>query len=219
MGAAGRGRLNGTTRERILFEASFLFANRGYHATTTREIAEAVGIKQPSLFHHFESKGAIAEALLEWDLGNILPYTQRLASSPGSPAVRLYTYLIADIEHTTRAPYNLNGIYAEDVMGDPAFARWYRLRMELHNAVERIVRQGMEAGELIKMRPDVAREAVMGVVIRVLSLYSGRRKGADVADQAATLMLRGLLVDPSRLEEVRRAAHAGLESAAQPTAR
>jgi hypothetical protein len=59
----------------------------------------------------------------------------------------------------------------------------------------------------------------MGVVIRVLSLYSGRRKGADVADQAATLMLRGLLVDPSRLEEVRRAAHAGLESAAQPTAR
>lgn len=216
MGAWGRTKLNGTTRERILFEASFLFARRGYHATTTREIAEAVGIRQPSLFHHFESKAAIAEALLDWDLGHILPYTRRLAAMPGSAAVRLYIYLIADIKHTTGAPYNLNGIYGDDVMGDPAFARWYRKRIELHNVVERIARQGMESGELIKMRPEVVRESIMGVVIRVLSLYSGRRRGGDVADQAASLMLRGLLVDPSRVDEVRRAAHEGLDRVAEP---
>jgi AcrR family transcriptional regulator len=217
MGARGRAKLNGTTRERILFEASFLFAGRGYHATTTREIAEAVGIRQPSLFHHFESKGAIAEALLDWDLGNILPYARALAQQPGSAAVRLYTYLIRDLKHLTQAPYNLNGIYAEDVMGDPAFARWARRRVELHLAVERIVRQGMEEGEFVTMRADVVREAIAGIVTRTLSLYSGgRRRSTDLSDQIAGLVLRGLLPDPSRLDEVRRAAHAGLDRAASP---
>jgi AcrR family transcriptional regulator len=219
MGAqtVGRAKLNGSTRERILFEASFLFARRGYHATTTREIAEAVGIRQPSLFHHFESKGAIADALLEWDLGHILPYAQALASRNGSAAVRLYTYLIHDLKHLTLAPYNLNGIYAEDVMGDPAFAQWARRRVELHSAVERIVRQGMEAGEFVSIRSDVVREAIAGIVTRTLSLYSGgRRQRSDLGDQIAGLVLRGLLPDPLRLDEVRRAAHRGLDKAASP---
>ncbi len=214
--AVGKAKLNGSTRDRILFEASFLFARRGYHAATTRGIAEAVGIRQPSLFHHFESKAGIAEALLAWDLGHILPYAQRLASGKGSAAVRLYTYLFHDVKHLTRAPYNLNGIYAEDVMGDPAYARWAKRRAELHNAVERIVRQGMQSGEFISMRPDVVREAIAGIVTRTLSLYSGRRQSTDLGDQIAGLVLRGLLADPSTLEEVRRAAHEALDKVASP---
>ncbi|HYM51791.1 MAG TPA: TetR/AcrR family transcriptional regulator [Candidatus Limnocylindrales bacterium] len=216
MGAGGRAKLNGSTRERILFEASFLFARRGFHATTTREIAEAVGIRQPSLFHHFESKGSIAEALLQWDLGHILPYAQALASKEGSAAVRLYSYLIHDLKHLTLAPYNLNGIYAEDVMGDPAFSRWAKRRVELHSVVERIVRQGMEAGELVNMRPDVVREAIAGIVTQTLRLYSGRRQTADLGDQIAGLVLRGLLPDPSKLDAVRHAAYASLDQAVSP---
>lgn len=215
MGARGRAKLNGTTRERILFEASFLFAGRGYHATTTREIAEAVGIRQPSLFHHFESKGAIAEALLDWDLGNILPYARALAQQPGSAAVRLYTYLIRDLKHLTQAPYNLNGIYAEDVMGDPAFSRWARRRVELHSTVERIVKQGMETGEFISMRPDVVREAIAGIVTRTLTLYSGRQRSTDLSDQIAGLVLRALLSDAVRLDNVRDSAHKGLDRVAE----
>ena len=38
-----------STRERILLEASYLFSRWGYHNTTTRDIAVAVGIRQPSL--------------------------------------------------------------------------------------------------------------------------------------------------------------------------
>ena len=68
---AGQARRNNgsETRERILVEASRLLAIRGYHGTTTREIARAVGISQPSLFFHFPSKGAIANELYRLDLG------------------------------------------------------------------------------------------------------------------------------------------------------
>jgi hypothetical protein len=122
--------------------------------------------------------------------------------------VRLYAYLIHDLKHLTLAPYNLSGIYAEGVMADPAFRRWVRRRIELHSAVEGIVRQGMKTGDFVTMRSDVVREAINGIVARTLSLYSGgRHKSADLGEQIASLVLRGLLSDPSRLDEVRRAAH------------
>ena len=52
------------TRERILQESLTLFSQRGYEAVTVAEIADAVGIKAPSLYKHYTSKRAIFEALL-----------------------------------------------------------------------------------------------------------------------------------------------------------
>ena len=54
-----------TTKERILREARRLFASHGYGAAGMDRIAEAVGIKAPSLYKHYESKEAILLAILE----------------------------------------------------------------------------------------------------------------------------------------------------------
>lgn len=53
----------GERREQILAVALRLFAERGAGNVTTRQIAEAVGISQPSLYAHFASADAIAEEL------------------------------------------------------------------------------------------------------------------------------------------------------------
>lgn len=47
------------TRATILAEARTIFARQGYAETSLREIAEAVGIKTPSLYAHFASKEAL----------------------------------------------------------------------------------------------------------------------------------------------------------------
>src|SRR5439155_2893143 len=127
------------TRERILYEASNLFARQGYHGTTTRQIAVAVGVRQPSLFHHFPSKRTIVQALLSSDLDEALPFAEALAGAEGPAAVRLHRYLRHDVAHLIGSPYNLSGIYTEEVMGDSEFAPWERMRSRLHWAVERIV--------------------------------------------------------------------------------
>ncbi|HWA62503.1 MAG TPA: TetR/AcrR family transcriptional regulator [Caulobacteraceae bacterium] len=49
-------------REAIVDEAVRLFRAHGVHAVTTRAIAAAVGISQPSLYAHFATKQAIVEA-------------------------------------------------------------------------------------------------------------------------------------------------------------
>ena len=47
------------TEARILQSAQRLFARRGYGGTTTRDLAQAAGVAEGTLFRHFESKKAI----------------------------------------------------------------------------------------------------------------------------------------------------------------
>lgn len=54
----------GNTRDRIVAEAFTLFAERGYHAVSVRDIAAAVGIKDASLYNHFASKQALFDAVV-----------------------------------------------------------------------------------------------------------------------------------------------------------
>ncbi len=58
-------------RDRIVKEAIQLFGQRGYKGTSLQAIADAVGVKRPSLMHHFECKEdileeAINQILLQW---------------------------------------------------------------------------------------------------------------------------------------------------------
>ena len=52
------------TRERILDAALTLFAEKGYDATSMREIAEQLGITKAALYYHFDSKADIVRAML-----------------------------------------------------------------------------------------------------------------------------------------------------------
>jgi AcrR family transcriptional regulator len=68
---AGR-RRGAETAERILDEAEALFAERGYAGTTLRDVAERVGLRNPSLYNHFESKESLYAAVLERGIAPLL---------------------------------------------------------------------------------------------------------------------------------------------------
>ena len=59
------------TKERIFEAAIDLFAQKGFNATSMREIAETVGIKKASMYSHYKSKDEILEKILEYPIGRI----------------------------------------------------------------------------------------------------------------------------------------------------
>src|ERR1700722_5940543 len=65
-------------REEILDEATRLFAERGYEGTSMADLAERVGLRKASLFHHFASKEQLRRAVLERLVQRI---TAKLASA------------------------------------------------------------------------------------------------------------------------------------------
>lgn len=47
---------SGERRQMIIFEAGNLFAKKGFHGVTTKEIAKACGVSEPILYQHFKTK-------------------------------------------------------------------------------------------------------------------------------------------------------------------
>lgn len=72
-----------TTRDRILLEATTIFAQKGYAAVSMRDIARRVDIKAASIYNHFESKEALWDAILEHIESMYLLYFERLEEAIG----------------------------------------------------------------------------------------------------------------------------------------
>lgn len=192
-----------TTRERILREASHLFAARGYYGSSTRDIATAVGIRQPSLFHHFPNKQAIFQELLSYSLDDSAVVAEYLARAPGSPAARLYRFLVEDFRYLMNSPYDLRSIFNGDVLLDEEFEPWGRTAFELHVAVADIIQQGVDSGDFIEIEVDFARQAISGLMLETIRERSlGEELPVERPTRTADFILRALLTDPGRVEEI-----------------
>src|SRR5512146_1601252 len=83
-------------RDDVARIAADLFAQKGFRATTVREIADAAGILSGSLYHHFDSKESIADEILSGFINDVLA-DYRAAAGGGGPAR-------AVIEQVIRSP-------------------------------------------------------------------------------------------------------------------
>ncbi len=76
------------TRQRILDVASRLFAEKGYAATSVRDIAAELGIANPSLYYHFKSKSDILFELLEEPLQRVQKAVEEAKALSGEARTR-----------------------------------------------------------------------------------------------------------------------------------
>ena len=65
--------------------AGELFAEKGFRATTVREIADAAGILSGSLYHHFDSKESIGDEILAGFLNDVLAGYRQAATEEADP--------------------------------------------------------------------------------------------------------------------------------------
>lgn len=80
---------NGGTATRILETATELFYEKGYHATSMREVAGAVGIKAASVYNHFASKEEILFEIAHGTMREMLDGGRSAVASAASPEAAL----------------------------------------------------------------------------------------------------------------------------------
>jgi len=207
------------TKHRILVAASRLFAERGYYGTTTTQIAEDVGIRQPSLFFHFPNKQAIVARLLEIDLIPAKERLRRMLDATGSPAARLYAFFVCEITALLESPYDLRGQYSDAVLDEPELAPFREIRAAFHQMLRDLVAEGQTAGELRKMDSWLAQQmltaAFMGAIWMAADPSSSDRSPDPGA--AAEYLLRGLLVNGTEIERIMGEAEDFVCSLTEPT--
>lgn len=127
-----------TARDEILDAAAELFTTQGFASTSTRSIADAVGIRQSSLYHHFKTKDDILEDLLEGTVSAGLTFARAVAALPaGDPETeapagsRLHAVALYDGTQLCTARWNLGVLYHLPEVRSTRFARFLSDRQEL----------------------------------------------------------------------------------------
>ena len=101
------------TRDRVLQVALSLFADRGYRGTSLRDIAKRIGIKAPSLLHHFPSKQQLYLAVLD-QIFNAMEDSARLVmASPGGPQEQMRKAIADSIDFIARKPDAMKLLWKE----------------------------------------------------------------------------------------------------------
>lgn len=120
-----------SARDEILDAAAELFTTIGYSGTSTRRIAEAVGMRQASLYHHFTAKEDILDALLAGTVDASLQLAAELRAEDGPAAPRLHTLVVADTAQLCGGVWNLGSLYLLPELRVERFAAFRRRREAL----------------------------------------------------------------------------------------
>ena len=123
-----------TAREEILDAAAELFTTQGFANTSTRSIADAVGIRQSSLYHHFKTKDDILEDLLQGTVSGGLEFARTVAALPPAevpPGGRLHAVALYDGTQLCSARWNLGVLYHLPEARSGRFERFLAGRQEL----------------------------------------------------------------------------------------
>lgn len=188
----------GTSR-RLLDAAVQAFADRGFHATTTRDIAIRAGLSPAGLYVHYPSKQALLGHLSRVGHTAALRLVERTLALPGDTPRRLHALVAAFVawhaEHHTVArvvQYELGALELQDREAVLA------MRRTLEHLVEEEVRRGVADGTLATEHPRQATRAILSLGVDVARWYepSGRESPARLGSVYADLALRMLGAEP-----------------------
>jgi AcrR family transcriptional regulator len=143
--------------------AADLFAERGFKATTVRDIAEAAGMLSGSLYHHFDSKESIIEELLHEYVDALLADYRRIIADGGPPRVvlsRLVNAVFASfVGH--KAAITVWQNERANLAQLPGYAYLVQAEEEVERLWTEVIGQGIAAGEF---RPDLDPRLVYRVI-------------------------------------------------------
>ncbi|WP_327307526.1 TetR/AcrR family transcriptional regulator [Streptomyces sp. NBC_01298] len=178
---------------RLLVAAVEAFAERGYHATTTRDIAGRAGMSPAALYIHYKTKEELLHRISRIGHDKALEILDAAASGPGSAAERLDAAVRSFVRwhaahHTTARVVQ----YELDALAPEHRSEIVALRRRSDAAIRRILADGVETGEFFV--PDVPGTtlAVLSLCIDVARWFSadGSRTPDEVGALYAGLVLR-----------------------------
>jgi AcrR family transcriptional regulator len=180
---------------RLMLAAVESFANVGFHATTTRDIATAAGMSPAALYVHFPSKAAVLFEISRSGHEQTLALVQRLTAGDGDPAEKMRALVESFVEwHARRHTVARVVQYELDALPEREYLVVAGLRRRIEQAVRAVVAEGVRTGAFQVPDEKTSARAVLSLGIDVARWYSERTRKTPRAlgREYATLVLRML---------------------------
>lgn len=192
------------TRDEILDAAAQIFREKGFHAASMQDIAQAVNLQKASLYHHVASKQDILLALLDRALDTLIEHFENEVDTQLEPAGRLrqamraYLQAMLDnrdlaavllLEHRSLEPH----YHASHIPRRDRFERLWR----------DLIEEGRRKHDFNCSDPALSAKALLGAMNWIITWYrpDGALNADQIADQYASLFLNGLIIRDEKHEK------------------
>jgi AcrR family transcriptional regulator len=182
-------------RADIIAAATRVFSRRGYHGASMAEIAEEVGIRKPSLYHHVRKKEDLLFAIHEQLIDELTAQTQTAMAEVDDPGEKLAASLRVALSFVSRHKDAVTVFLQErrEVRG----RRWSELvakRDAYEHMIQEVLAEGTRSGRFIEVSPAIASKAVLAMANWGYTWFdpNGPLSAEEVADVFAGIAIRGL---------------------------
>jgi AcrR family transcriptional regulator len=175
-------------REAIVTAASSLFAQKGFHGTSTADIAAAAGCSEPMLYKHFASKQALFAACLTQGGMAVKERVLDALDNADDPLEAMLGMSRTLMTEPRWAELQRMRALAVTLADDPEIAAALRFGARGHcGTIAAVVRDAQASG---RVRSDIDPEAIgwMGVALSLLANYRNAIEGQDGLRDTAVVM-------------------------------
>ena len=181
-------------RETILLAAAKLFRDRGYQATSMRDLAEAVELKASSLYNHIGSK---EEILKEICMENAEKFSNGMTAinvagvSPIEKIQRLINFHIeiASMDYTAITSFNDEWRH----LGEPTLTDFKAKRKDYEMQFLAIIQDGINAGTIKKMDAQICLNTLLSSTRWVYD-YQSRNEVEANSNSILDILISGIKV-------------------------
>jgi AcrR family transcriptional regulator len=181
------------TEQRVRAAAVELFADKGFHGTGIRELAQAAKISSASLYHYMGTKEELLERIMRECLDRLLAAARQLTGS--DPAARLAGLVALHVfTHATRPAETRVVDHELHVLSPDARREIVRRRDEYERLWAKTIDEGIASGVFHDGRPGLTRLALLDMCNGVSNWYSphGPLSLDELATHHARLAVRML---------------------------
>jgi AcrR family transcriptional regulator len=181
------------TRDRLFLAAVGAFAERGFHGTSTRDIAAAAGMSPAAVYVHHRSKEELLHQISQRGHQLTLDLVREAVASAEDPAAQLVAVMRTFAIHHARAHTSARVVnYELAALDDEHLPEILGLRRDIAAEIRALVERGVEAGVFHTTNPRMAATALLSLGIDVARWYreEGEWSPEDVGEFYADLALR-----------------------------
>ncbi len=186
---------NLSRKEQVIRRAAELFKDKGYAATSMRDLANAMGIEAASLYSHIKSKEEILQSLCFGMASEFIQELDQIEQNSTSAKEKLRQGIMA---HTQVIARDLTAsavfLYEFRHLSQPYLRDFLLLRINYINRFKKIIEEGIESGEFKKLDKKLAVMTIFSSLNWMPNWYNpmGKLDQQELGRQLADLLISGL---------------------------